>query len=141
MKNLISPQLRKFATFAVILTILLQVQSSFACEMMDTSGPAEHCCCDEMKSQNSDEINDASECCEFSSELTLKGADLEDDEPIVIQVQSGVELPQPVFVFVMASLWPPSQPDTRSLYPTSDQPDDPGNSGTHTYSVTQRFRI
>ena len=41
----------------MLLGLLLQVQTVFACHMMDHSGPIEHCCCDDMAA--TDNIDDA----------------------------------------------------------------------------------
>jgi hypothetical protein len=87
-----------------------------------------------------DSLGQASPCCDFSSELTLQGADLEDEEPFVIQSQPSLELPQTAFIFVLAELWPDetdlSHPQTFWIWDS-----DPGNPGTHTYLSTQRLRI
>lgn len=126
----------------VLLSLLLQAQSVFACQMMDHSGAAEHCCCDAMKlkKDSNDNPETASPCCDFSSRLTLKGAGLEDEDPIVVQSQSSFELPPAAFILVLADLWRvetgPSQPRTFWVWDS-----DPDNPGTHTYLSTQRLRI
>ncbi len=126
----------------VLLSLLLQVQSVFACQMMDHNGLAEHCCCGEMKDAMASGENQvpASPCCDFSSELTLKGADLESNEPVAIQAQSSLELPQAAFLFILASLWP-FEPDLSFQQTFWDWDTNPGHPGTHTYLSTLRLRI
>jgi hypothetical protein len=110
--------------------------------MMDRSGPIEHCCCDEMASQKNagDDQDGHSPCCDFSSELTLKGVDLEGEAPVVLQSNSTIELPQAPLIFLLASLWPkianpPLPPEVWGLDA------DPGSPGTGTYLSTLRLRI
>lgn len=126
----------------MLLGLLLQVQTVFACQMMDHSGPIEHCCCGEMaaQKQSSDGQSDHSPCCDISTELTLKASDLETNEPVALQSSPAFELPQATFVFLIVSLWPetanpPLPPANRDLDA------DPGSPGTDTYLSTLRLRL
>ena len=126
----------------VLLSLLLQVQSVFACQMMDHSGLTKHCCCDDMMAAkgSNDPHELASPCCDFSSELTLKGADLEDGEPVAVQAQPSPELPQAAFISILASLWP-DEIDLSQQQTFWDWESDPGHLGTDIYLSTQRLRI
>ena len=133
---------QKKATVAVmLLSLLLQVQTVFACQMMDHSGPIKHCCCGDMATQkqsNEDQTNHSS-CCDISSELTLKASDLEADDPVT-PPGLAFELSQATLVFLLVTLWPEF-----ATHPTSaevwDFHADPDNPGTQTYLSTLRLRI
>lgn len=62
---------RRFSALLLMLSsLLLQAQSAFACQMMETAGPAQDCCCVGKPHCNDPAICDeAASCCEFSLEL------------------------------------------------------------------------
>ena len=113
-------------------TLLLQVQSTFACEMMDTSGPMESCCC---------ELEQSAECCELDSELTLAGADLEASEPSTGLAFAKLEVPETVSFLVMSLLWPSSSFSHNRAKLRYESVATVGQSYPPLYSLTQRFRI
>lgn len=131
---------QKILVVMVFLGLLLQVQTVFACQMMDHGGLAKDCCCDEMKAmKGSDDTQESSSpCCDFSSELTFKGTDLEDEDPVVVQSQASFELPQATFILILTSLWQ-IEPDRFYQQPFWDT--EPGHPGTDTYLSTLRLRI
>jgi hypothetical protein len=141
---------KKATVVLVLLGLLLQVQTVFACQMMDHSGPIEHCCCGEMAAhkQSDNQVDNQSDhdqtrtsaCCDISSGLSFKAGDLENEDPIAIQSHSAFELPPAALVFLLVSLWPetagpPSSPDLWDLDTK------PGSPGTATYLSTLRLRI
>ncbi len=133
---------KKVTVAIMLLSLLLQVQTVFACEMMDYNGPIEHCCCDEMESQKkeSNDLDGTSDCCDIHGELFFKASDLQGDEPIILQANPAFELPQATLIFLLVSLWPDINhpkfsPDLWHLDA------DPGNPGTATYLSTLRLRI
>lgn len=141
MKTFTKPSQRILTTLAVIVTLLLQVQTVFACDMMGTGGDVDHCCCDDMKPSSGDDLDIESECCEFSNELSVKDNAI-NEEPVLIQAYSNGDLPQTDILVVMASLWtkPPVDATTaQNIF--YDQFNKPVNAGTHTYLETQRLRI
>lgn len=125
----------------MLLGLLLQVQTVFACQMMEHSGPIKHCCCGEMATQKqSDDEASHSPCCDIGTELTLKASDTENNEAVALQSTPVLELPQATFVFLMVSLWP--EIANPPLSPESwDLDADPGDPGTGTYLSTLRLRI
>ncbi len=133
---------RKALTLMVLLSLLMQVQTVFACQMMEHSGHAEHCCCDEMVStRNSDHNTEHdSPCCDFSSEIVLKDPQLEDSQPVNIQQNHSLELPLAAIVYILANLWPldVAQSTQSIIWDFNNDPDDPGSD---TYLSTLRLRI
>jgi|TARA_B100000683_G_scaffold274058_1_gene321231 hypothetical protein len=125
----------------MLLGLLLQVQTVFACQMMDHSGPIEHCCCDDMAAnENIDEATDEqSKCCDISTELTVK-ADADEDEPVTISSNSSLDPPVATLVFLLVTLWP-ELAQSQSSPIIRDLNADPGHPGTQTYLSTLRLRI
>lgn len=125
----------------MLLGLLLQVQTVFACQMMEHSGPIKHCCCGEMATQKqSDDEASHSPCCDIGTELTLKASDTETNEVVALQSNPTLELPQATFVFLIVSLWPEiANPPLRPEIWDLDA--DPGSPGTGTYLSTLRLRI
>lgn len=126
----------------VLLGLLLQVQTVFACQMMEHSGHAEHCCCDEMVTDNNAKktAEHDSPCCDFNSEISLKNAQVEDDEPVIFQQNYLVELPHSALFYIIASLWSLEiEPPVQFIAWNFDH--DPSVLGTDTYLSTLRLRI
>lgn len=126
----------------MLLGLLLQVQTVFACQMMDHSGPVEHCCCDDMAAnENTDEASgECSVCCDISNELTIKAADTDGDEPVALSSHSSLDPPAARLAFLLVTLWPElvqSQPSPAIW----DLKADPRHPGTQTYLSTLRLRI
>jgi len=85
----------------------------------------------------------ASACCDFGSELMVKGAYLENQDPTSLQSQSLSELqtlPKATLIFIFVSLWP-NEPDPSTHQSFWVWNSDPGHPGTETYISTQRLRI
>ena len=126
------PLFRTLATVLVAFTLLLQVQNSFACEMMDTSGPVSACCC---------ELELSADCCELDGELVLVGADLEADDPAAARTHAKLSAPETVSFILVSLLWPSVSPSV-TLKPVRYEPVATiGESYPPIYSLTQRFRI
>lgn len=126
----------------MLLSLLLQVQTVFACQMMDHSGPIEHCCCDNMAANEySDEATkEQSKCCDISNEVTIKAADTDGGEPIAHSSHSSLDPHSATLVFLLVTLWPELvQPQSSPII--RDLNDDPGHPGTQTYLSTLRLRI
>ncbi|OUS32501.1 hypothetical protein A9Q99_00050 [Gammaproteobacteria bacterium 45_16_T64] len=126
----------------MILSLLFQVQAVFACEMMEKGGLKEQCCCDEVMEPHraSRLVELASECCDFSEEVTLSSSDADS-----ISIQTHViwqleESPDDVLYSVVLSLI-----FSENYYPSVNLSSDwdvaPSTLGTNTYIRTQRFRI
>lgn len=132
---------KKALTVVMLCALLLQVQTVFACQMMDHSGPIEHCCCDDDASPMAIENNqhDAMQCCEVSINVSM---DVESDEiePVVRTSHSSLDPPPITVVFLLAALWPEvtqvSQPPV--LWDLESKPAHPG---TSTWLSTSRLRI
>jgi len=126
------PLFKTLASLLVAFTLLLQVQNSFACEMMDTSGPVSACCC---------ELELSADCCELDSELVLVGADLEADDPGAARAFAKLGAPETVSFIMVSLLWPSLSPNL-SLKPVRyESVASIGESYPPLYSLTQRFRI
>ena len=110
--------------------------------MMDHSGPIEHCCCDDMATnENTDDVSDEqSKCCDISNELTIKAADTEGDEPVAVSSYSSLDPPSATLIFLLATLWP-ELVQSQSSPIIWDLNADPGHPGTQTYLSTLRLRI
>ena len=125
----------------VIASLLLQVQAVFTCQMMGYHGSVEHCCCDEMKQQKQagNEMDGASVCCDFDTELSVKAVDPDKDSPFLL---SHISLEAPAWIavlFLIFILWPVL---IRSLLLKSwGFDDDPGQTGTQTWLSTSRLRL
>ena len=129
----------------ILLSLLLQVQSVFACELSGQSGLVEHCCCDEMKKsqgrQEGDNVEYESQCCDFSAELLLKtGAGDVDVEPPTVHSQYYIQLPPDISVVESTIVWPRIV-DIPSRAPISLNDIGLNHPGTQTYLSTRRLRI
>ncbi len=133
----------KKALVALILcSVLLQIQTVFACQMMDHSGPIEHCCCDEMASQKGSDTEqiEHSLCCDITTELTLKAVDADTDEPVILASYSSLDPPPATVVFLLVTLWP-ERTQTSPPPITWDLASKPAHPGTSTWLSTLRLRI
>jgi len=126
------PLFKALASVLVAFTLLLQVQNSFACEMMDTSGPISACCC---------ELELSTDCCELDSELVLVGADLEVDDPGAARTYTKLSAPETVSFIIMSLLWPSLSPSITQKPVRYVSVAAIGESYPPIYSLTQRFRI
>lgn len=122
-------------------SLLFQIQTVFACQMMEHSGPIEDCCCDDMAiNESADEASDnRSECCDISNELTLK-ADAGEQQPATVFSRSSLDPPPVTLVFLLVTLWPELVQSQPSLV-IWDLETNPGHPGTRTYLSTLRLRI
>ena len=132
---------KKVTVAIMLLSLLLQVQTVFACQMMDHGGPIKHCCCDDMDTQREVEEDQTNHsfCCDISSELTLKASDIEADDPVT-QPSPTFEIPQVKLAFLLVSLLP-ELTDAHTRTGIVDFHTDPGHPGTATYLSTLRLRI
>ncbi|MBN4055611.1 hypothetical protein JYU12_02585 [bacterium AH-315-K03] len=131
---------KKVLIALLLLSVLFQVQTVFACQMMDHSGPLEQCCCGEMATQKNtlNDKADAVGCCDISSELTVKVGDPEEGSSLVIQSNFLIELAHSLFFVLYPSFW------FEASFPllTLDVWDlKPNSAGTQTYLSTLRLRI
>lgn len=135
---------RKALVAIMLLSLLMQVQSVFACQMMEHSGPIENCCCEDMAAsiERSDlkDTNEGDACCEIEANLSLKELDLEDDAAVISKINSSAELPTVALVFLITTFWP-ELGSTDSNDRGWSIESDPSNPGTSTYLSTQRLRI
>ena len=126
----------------VLLSLLMQVQTVFACQMMEHSGHAEHCCCDASASPKKSELSTEHDkpCCDFSSEISIKDPQLEDSVPAITQQNQSLEISPAALFYFITSLWPLeiARPVPLIVW---DFDNDPGDPGTHTYLSTLRLRI
>lgn len=125
----------------ILLGLLFQVQTVFACQMVDTHrGLASDCCCESM-TMASDEApmpdHDGS-CCDLENTLSLKDSD--DDSPSIVQARLVPDLPEASLAFVLVSLdlLPEVTAAPSALVAIGDSPGDPGS---HTWLKTRRLRI
>lgn len=154
---------RRQRIFAILmmLSLLFQVQTAVACQMMEATVPAHDCCCEEMahedkkrgaehtiaSEQNSlqqkvlqSESQSEESCCVLDAQLTLKEPDLSKDLPAIIQAVDDFELPEMSAYLLLAAIWPKDLADSSSpiswIHPPQFR-----LSGTKTYLSTQRLRI
>lgn len=126
----------------MLCSLLFQIQTVFACQMMDHSGPIEHCCCDVTTANKStDEALDMhSDCCDIDTELEVKTVDGDKNKPVLALSQPSLDPPPATLVFLLVTLWP-------ELVQASSSPviwdleANPGHAGTQTYLTTLRLRI
>ena len=126
------PLFRTLASLLMALALLLQVQNTFACEMMDISGPVESCCC---------ELEQGMECCELDSKLTWDGADMDAREPSTNRAIAKLEVPEAVSFLVVSLLWPSVSLNHTRARVRYDSVATIDQSYPPLYSLTQRFRI
>ena len=124
---------QKAFVLLLLLSLLLQVQSVFACQMMERSGNVADCCCD-------DEPENKPDCCDYSSELALKALPDEVEEALATQLNQLSELSSPVFITLLFSLWS-IEPQPILALIAWDFDHDPGDPGSATYLSTLRLRI
>ncbi|WP_338352569.1 hypothetical protein [Thalassolituus oleivorans] len=143
MNTLRSGHWAKQALVALMLcSVLLQIQTVFACQMMDHSGPIEHCCCDDMASQNGSDAaqTEPAICCDIHTELTLKAVDVDGDEPVILTSHSSLDPPPATMVFLLVTLWPELVHASPSPV-VWDLASKPAHPGTSTWLSTLRLRI
>jgi hypothetical protein len=132
-------------------SILTQAQNIFACELMD-SGPQTKCCCDEDMSKGcpmgggcDTDIPDGvtlTGCCDVSTNINvgLQDVAVVADSHHNKQVTS-LDAPQPPPVILTnIELFIPLSNDSNALFGT-DLALSLSSPGTHTYLITNRFRI
>ncbi|MCK5887253.1 hypothetical protein [Alcanivorax jadensis] len=125
----------------ILLGLLFQVQTVFACQMVDTHrGLASDCCCESM-AMTSDEApmpDRNGGCCDLENTLSLKDSD--NDSPSIVQARLVPDLPEASLAFVLVSLdlLPDVTAAPSALVAIGDNPVD---SGSHTWLETRRLRI
>lgn len=131
---------RTLLVVTTLLGLLLQVQTAFACQMMDAAGPAKACCCGDKATHPNPEPDhepDQSPCCDFSLELSFKNIHDGSSPPLLISTQPDHS--PPVYAIPSYTLaW--SEPGTLRA-PAWRRDFAPARSGTHTYLATLRLRI
>ncbi len=125
----------------ILLGLLFQVQTVFACQMVETHrGLASDCCCESM-AMPSDEApmpDHNSGCCDLENTLSLKDSD--NDSPSIVQARLVPDLPEAALAFVLVSLdlLPDVTAAPSALVAIGDNPGDPGS---HIWLETRRLRI
>lgn len=120
-------------SLVAILLLLLQVQSVFACEMIEHSGPVSECCCGEMIDGQTPDCG----CCTVETGLSLK-ADFDSSEIPLPAAQYSLEQPDlhgPPDYRWPQTLAPPSSVHFITLSPSVASP------GRLTWLATRRLRI
>lgn len=123
----------------MLLGLLLQVQTVFACPMMNIEVTVEHCCCEREQSMLNQNSADDS-CCELQNKLTLKEPDLDKDLPVIVQKPSAVELPNVAPYLLPSVIWPDDFFIAGAHVTWTERPNT-SHPGTRTYLSTQRLRI
>lgn len=122
----------------LLLSLLFQVRTVFACQMMASSEPTAHCCCNHVELTEKHQYASES-CCELSAKLTLKEPDLDKEFPVVVPAQPALDLPDAAS-FLLTAGWPEEvfvSTDNISYISTPRF----GLSGSRTYLSTHRLRI
>ncbi|WP_345422056.1 hypothetical protein [Halioxenophilus aromaticivorans] len=132
---------KRALTVMMLCALLLQVQSVFACQMMDHSGPIEHCCCDEESSSMAvaEHQNSAMQCCDYGVEISMD-VNIDEDHPVLLTSHSSLDPPPIAVFFILAALWP----DFEQVSPAPvlwDLDSQPAHPGTDTWLSTFRLRI
>lgn len=136
---------RMFALLLLIGGLSVQAQTLFACQLMD-DGPKTTCCCDEPRDGGcamgggcgSAPGGMAADCCEVTVDVELQ--DVTVTATTVVKLITQLDAPQP----------PPAVAATTEFsFVLPDHPAHPNlhdyalawSPGTHTYLVTNRFRL
>lgn len=125
----------------LLLGLLFQVQTVFACQMVESHrGLASDCCCEEMVMPGDDAsvLTVASDCCDLENTLSLKDSD--DETPSIVQARLLPDLPEASLAFVLVSLDFLPEP-TAAPSGQADFRDNPGDPGSLTWLETRRLRI
>lgn len=121
-----------------LLALLLQVQTVFACEMMEYSGPVAECCCGDMADESlAGGGQPECGCCTFDTRISFN-AEAQERQPVLPGTQLALELPQ--LTGPPPSHWPPILAPPAPGQPTHT-PSSPAHPGTLTYLATRRLRI
>ncbi len=125
----------------LLLGLLFQVQTVFACQMVESHrGLASDCCCEEMIMPDGEGVMLADDggCCDLESTLSLKGSD--DDSASILQVRLLPDHPEALLAFVLVSLSLLPEP-TAASSGLADFRDKPGDPGSLTWLETRRLRV
>lgn len=128
------PKFARPVSLAAILLLLLQVQSVFACEMMEHSGPVSECCCGEMI----DGQVPGCDCCTVETELSLK-ADPDSGGGVPLPTDR-YSLEQPYLHRSPDYRWPPILGPPSGAHPAIPSPA-AARPGRLTWLSTLRLRI
>lgn len=125
----------------MLCALLLQVQTVFACQMMDQSESIEHCCCDDDASSTAmcNDQTDSAQCCKYSINIAMDIAG-DGSDPVIITSHSSLDPPPITIVFLLAALWPDISQAALPLV-LWDLASKPANSGTNTWLSTLRLRL
>jgi len=125
----------------MLCALLLQVQSVFACQMMDNSGPIEQCCCDDESSPAAvgEAQHSAMQCCDYGLEVSMD-VDIDEDHPVLLTSHSSLDPPPIAVYFILAALWPELE-QTSPAPALWDLDSQPAHPGTETWLSTLRLRI
>lgn len=138
--------LQKSLMVLILMGLFFQVQTVFACQMMDLSGSMDHCCCDDMASMKDEaapKVLDMPriECCDIDLNLNHKISDIDhESDPIALTPPPDTKPSLDLLILAIVTLWPEltvisAMPVARELR------FDPAHPGTTTYLATQRLRI
>ncbi len=97
--------MRALLCVLLILSLLIQVQSVFACSMMEHQGPAKDCCCELMVMSSK-----AGACCEFSQQVSFKAA--QPDQSVGLLAANAAPDQAPLFL-LRSTIKPPEPPGLR----------------------------
>lgn len=118
-------------TFAALLALLLQVQTAFACEMMEHPEPVSECCCGDIANGQAPDCN----CCTPAPRISLKTE--AQQRAALPTAQFALELPQ---LAPPLNQWPPI-PLAPAVAPAAIPYRDPAHPGSRTWLSTLRLRL
>lgn len=140
-RTLTTTRWRNALLLLTLISVLLQVQSAFACQMMEVSGPAKDCCCgdpvDRADLLGLTQTHHGDPCCDFSLEVSFNELDV-GSAPLWSPAQLLDHDPPDVPLAYTLPIVPvPVRHATVASYSVTN-PSDPGS---QTYLATQRLRI
>ncbi|WP_372748912.1 hypothetical protein [Litorivivens sp.] len=126
---------RLLLTLSLFLSLLIQAQGVFACQIDEShSGALEHCCCE---ADNLEAMSSGPGCCDFGVEWQVTGSDPDDRyDALFLDIQPLLKLP-PTALASLPLL--PSRAVQAVSYLKPEPSDSP--SGRSTYLTTLRLRI
>ncbi len=128
---------RYAAVFIALFSLLFQVETVFACNMMGQVGSLKHCCCGDKVSAEKDIATKTHPCCKVSEQLSIKHNSSDHDESSVSQNNYS---PDFALTFVLVS-WLDDFKDVEKTAIHAEWALYPASPGTDTYLSTLRLRI
>lgn len=135
-------RLKQLLAVFMLLSLLVQIETVFACHMMANSGPIKHCCCAESKSATDPapqhSADDGKElCCDFNTALNLNDSASDSDSPWAAPTGFSLQLSYLAALISLAAVLMLGTDKAGHLFPHHL----PGHAGTYTWLYTQRLRI